>query len=135
MTRRSVAARCPSQMQLPVGKFTPRRLVLAVVGVPKSVISWVIPMRPPRSDHTAVELLRPPEGVPVGERITVEGFPGEPDEQVRGLQGAGRRAQGAGCRVDGVGCRVQGAGWRVQRGAGRRAQGAGCRVYGGWCRV
>ncbi|KAM2623898.1 hypothetical protein FF1_031625 [Malus domestica] len=32
------------------------------------------------SDHTTVELVEPPEGAQVGERVTFPGFVGEPDE-------------------------------------------------------
>jgi methionyl-tRNA synthetase len=31
------------------------------------------------ADHTEVELVIPPEGAVVGERVTFPGFPGEPD--------------------------------------------------------
>ena len=32
------------------------------------------------ADHTEVELVTPPEGAQVGERVTFPGFPGEPDD-------------------------------------------------------
>lgn len=32
------------------------------------------------ADHTEVELVSPPEGAKIGERVTFPGFPGEPDD-------------------------------------------------------
>jgi aminoacyl tRNA synthase complex-interacting multifunctional protein 1 len=33
------------------------------------------------ADHTAVEFVIPPEGVKVGERVTFDGFAGEPESE------------------------------------------------------
>ena len=33
-----------------------------------------------RKQHLQVEFVQPPEGAAVGDRVTAEGFPGEPDE-------------------------------------------------------
>jgi methionyl-tRNA synthetase len=33
-----------------------------------------------REQHSQVEFVLPPEGAAVGDRVTAEGFPGEPDE-------------------------------------------------------
>lgn len=40
------------------------------------------PTHPARPPSSQVELVEPPPGAAVGERVTVEGFPGEPDEQL-----------------------------------------------------
>jgi hypothetical protein len=37
-------------------------------------------------DHTQVELVTPPADTQIGERVFVEGYPGEPDEQLNPKQ-------------------------------------------------
>ena len=51
---------------------------LARAGALASDANGDISLAASNADHTVVELLSPPEGVPVGERVTFEGHPGEP---------------------------------------------------------
>ena len=44
----------------------------------KGIESQAMVLAASNADHTIVELLSPPDGVPVGERVTFEGHPGEP---------------------------------------------------------
>ena len=66
-------------------------------------------------DHTKVELLEPPEGAKVGERVVIDGLEGEPlqPNQVR-VQGSGFKVQGSLFRVEGSRFRFQGSGFIVQ---------------------
>jgi len=48
----------------------------------RGVTSEAMVLAASNSDHTQVELLDPPSGVKIGERVTFDGFSGEADEQL-----------------------------------------------------
>lgn len=48
----------------------------------RDVMSYGMVLCASNADHTSVDPIVPPEGVPVGERITFEGYNGEPEAQL-----------------------------------------------------
>eukprot|EP01117_Protostelium_nocturnum_P003780 TRINITY_DN15041_c0_g1_i1.p1 TRINITY_DN15041_c0_g1~~TRINITY_DN15041_c0_g1_i1.p1 ORF type:complete len:441 (+),score=205.49 TRINITY_DN15041_c0_g1_i1:88-1410(+) len=52
----------------------------------RGVSSTAMVMCASNDDHTKVELLTPPEGTAVGERVTAAEYPGQPDEQLNPKQ-------------------------------------------------
>lgn len=48
----------------------------------RGVKSFAMVMAGSDNDHTKVELVTPPEGAKIGERIMIEGFAGDPEEQL-----------------------------------------------------
>lgn len=72
-------------------KFVPldqmlNRLVIVVANLKpaklRGVESCGMVLAASNADHTQVELVDPPAGAQVGERVTFAGFPGEPDAQL-----------------------------------------------------
>lgn len=49
----------------------------------RGILSAAMVLAASNEDHTAVELLKVPDGVRIGERVTFAGFSGEPDKQLR----------------------------------------------------
>ena len=48
----------------------------------KGILSAAMVLAASNADHTQVELVCPPEGSKPGERVTFDGYPGEPDAQL-----------------------------------------------------
>eukprot|EP01024_Parvocaulis_polyphysoides_P022610 TRINITY_DN20957_c0_g1_i1.p2 TRINITY_DN20957_c0_g1~~TRINITY_DN20957_c0_g1_i1.p2 ORF type:complete len:278 (-),score=65.43 TRINITY_DN20957_c0_g1_i1:318-1151(-) len=72
-------------------KFIPEekmqnRMVVLICNLPhremRGVKSQAMVLAATSKDGTTVELVEPPEGAKIGEKVFVEGFPGEPDQQL-----------------------------------------------------
>eukprot|EP00897_Mesotaenium_endlicherianum_P009520 jgi/Mesen1/8597/ME000005S08567 len=70
---------------VPIEQMQDRRVCVLCNLKPASmrgVKSHAMVLAASNADHTQVELVSPPEGAAIGERITVPRFPGQPDEQL-----------------------------------------------------
>jgi len=70
---------------VPIEEMQNREVVLVCNLKPsnlKGVKSEAMVLAASNSDHTQVELLVPPPGSKIGERVTFDGYSGEPDEQL-----------------------------------------------------
>jgi methionyl-tRNA synthetase len=70
---------------IPEAEMQGRRVVLVCNLKPatmRGVRSEAMVLAATSADGAGVELVEPPEGAAVGERVAVEGFPGEPDAQL-----------------------------------------------------
>jgi len=71
---------------IPLNEMTGKRVALLCNLKPsnlKGVKSHAMVLAASNEDHTQVELVEPPEGAKIGERVIFEGFPGDPEKTLK----------------------------------------------------